>query len=138
MLCLATAHHPADAKDTETTVVQSLASTLAHSVVGRRLLAWSPAVSYSFPGLRLHPQTNIIFFMASKLFSGLFLLLVVASCIWSGGEAKEYNGLACKTDKDCGAPLSACYCFYLDEYCTCFKKPPRPPVGPPETPSYKH
>nr|GMC48711.1 uncharacterized protein LOC109189506 [Ipomoea batatas] len=35
MLCLATAHHPADAKDTETTVVQSLASTLAHSVVGR-------------------------------------------------------------------------------------------------------
>nr|GMD37704.1 hypothetical protein Iba_chr09eCG11920 [Ipomoea batatas] len=37
MLCLATAHHPADAKDTETTVVQSLASTLAHSVV-----AYSP------------------------------------------------------------------------------------------------
>nr|GMC61284.1 uncharacterized protein LOC109153584 [Ipomoea batatas] len=39
MLCLATAHHPADAKDTDTTVVQSLASTLAHSVFGRRLLA---------------------------------------------------------------------------------------------------
>nr|GMC86607.1 hypothetical protein Iba_scaffold36189CG0010 [Ipomoea batatas] len=58
MLCLATAHHPADAKDTETTVVQSLASTLAHSVVGRRLLAWSPAVSYPFPGLRLHPQVE--------------------------------------------------------------------------------
>nr|GMC95499.1 uncharacterized protein LOC109183758 [Ipomoea batatas] len=58
MLCLATAHHPADAKDRETTVVQSLASTLAHSVVGRRLLAWSPAVSYPFSDLRLHPQVS--------------------------------------------------------------------------------
>nr|GMD92290.1 hypothetical protein Iba_chr14eCG7690 [Ipomoea batatas] len=47
MLCLATAHHPADAKDTETTVVQLLASTLAHSVVGRLVASYELPVSRS-------------------------------------------------------------------------------------------
>nr|GMD04029.1 putative receptor protein kinase ZmPK1 [Ipomoea batatas] len=41
VLCSASlpTHCPADVKDTETTLVQSPASTLAHSLVGRRLLA---------------------------------------------------------------------------------------------------
>nr|GMD87320.1 Chaperonin like [Ipomoea batatas] len=107
MLCLATAHHPADAKDTETTVVQSLASTLAHSVVGHRLLAWSLAVSYPFPGLHLHPQildnfpspvrfpaivaaTNRMLFKGSLLFSLLTISLVFSSSTFLcfGGEEK--------------------------------------------------
>nr|GMD93581.1 hypothetical protein Iba_chr14fCG8820 [Ipomoea batatas] len=61
MLCLATTHCPADVKDTETTLVQSPASTLAHSLVGHRLLAWSPAVSCTSPDLRLHPQFSFFF-----------------------------------------------------------------------------
>nr|GMD92189.1 uncharacterized protein LOC109176041 [Ipomoea batatas] len=58
MLCLATTHCPADVKDTETTLVQSPTSTLAHLLVGHRLLAWSPAVSCTSPDLRLHPQNE--------------------------------------------------------------------------------
>nr|GMC56342.1 hypothetical protein Iba_chr01fCG6150 [Ipomoea batatas]GMD16565.1 hypothetical protein Iba_chr07cCG10650 [Ipomoea batatas]GMD63351.1 hypothetical protein Iba_chr12bCG13990 [Ipomoea batatas] len=60
MLCLATAHHPADAKDTETTVVQSLASTLAHSVVGRRSSPTRLVASCELPVSRSPSSSSVI------------------------------------------------------------------------------